>query len=181
MVYYHGSEIGGLEILKPFVSEHEKFYVYFSANPVLALIYSVRLVSKPFSFYPYGFNNGVVEYIEYYPNAFHKVFSGKTGYLYECSNIENMENPTNINSVLTVQKEVAVDNVKQIINLEKQFLDYEKQGLFKIKKYEQITEKELNFINNYFLDLIDEHDLKSKPNLDMSRFIAENFPNVWEN
>lgn len=56
MILYHGSPIGGITELKPFLSEHKDSYVYFARNPVVALPYAVKPVPKPFSFYPYGFN-----------------------------------------------------------------------------------------------------------------------------
>ena len=56
MILYHGSSVGGITELKPFLSEHKKEYVYLTSNPVVALLYTVKSVPKPFSFYPYGFN-----------------------------------------------------------------------------------------------------------------------------
>ena len=47
MKYYHGSNKANLNHLKPFVSEHEKAYVYFSTNPVLAALYCVHVLERP--------------------------------------------------------------------------------------------------------------------------------------
>ena len=81
MTLYHGSPVGGLNELKPFLSEHDKPYVYFASNPSVALLYAVKPVPKPFSFYPYGFDNdGNVVYSEYYENAFFDLYKGKAGY-----------------------------------------------------------------------------------------------------
>ena len=41
MLLYHGSSVSGLTQLKPFLSEHQKPYVYLSSNPVVALLYAV--------------------------------------------------------------------------------------------------------------------------------------------
>lgn len=51
MILYHGSPIGDVTELKPFLSEHKDAYVYFASNPVVALLYTVKPVPKPFSFY----------------------------------------------------------------------------------------------------------------------------------
>ena len=76
MTLYHGSPMGGLTQLMPFLSEHNKSYIYFSTNPVVALLYAVKPVPKPFSFYPYGFgNNGEVVYSEYFKNAFETIYN----------------------------------------------------------------------------------------------------------
>lgn len=63
MILYHGSSVSGITELKPCLSEHKKPYVYLASNPVVALLYTVKPVPKPFSFYPYGFN-GEKEYKE---------------------------------------------------------------------------------------------------------------------
>lgn len=54
MKYYHGSNKANLNHLKPFVSEHEKAYVYFSTNPVLAALYCVHVLERPLNWFPYG-------------------------------------------------------------------------------------------------------------------------------
>lgn len=63
MHFYHGSPIGGLDELKPFLSEHGKPHIYFSSSPIVALLYAVKPVPKPFSFYPYGFKKTVLWFI----------------------------------------------------------------------------------------------------------------------
>ena len=91
MIFYHGSSVGGLTELKPFLSEHKKPYIYLTSNPVVALLYTVKPVPKPFSFYPYGFSGEKVVYSEYYKNCFEEIYKGKKGYLYECENIKKLD------------------------------------------------------------------------------------------
>ena len=92
MIFYHGSSVKGLKELKPFLSEHGKPYIYFATNSLIALLYAVKPVPKPFSFYPYGFDkNGNVVYSEYYENAFYDLYKGKTGYLYECDDLKETD------------------------------------------------------------------------------------------
>lgn len=80
MILYHGSSVGGLTYLKPFLSEHKKPYVYLSSSPVVALLYTVKPVPKPFSFYPYGFDKNKVIYNEYYEDGFRDIYMGKKGF-----------------------------------------------------------------------------------------------------
>ena len=47
MTFYHGSPIGGLNKLEPFLSEHGRHYIYFATNPLVALLYAVKPVPKP--------------------------------------------------------------------------------------------------------------------------------------
>lgn len=44
MILYHGSSVGGITELKPYLSEHKKPYVYLASNPVVALLYAVKQV-----------------------------------------------------------------------------------------------------------------------------------------
>ena len=113
-MFYHGSVIGELTELKPFISEHKKPYIYFTTNPVVALLYCVRPLEKPFSWYTYGFDGDTVVYSEYYHGAFEDVYKGKKGYLYECENVLNTDNPTSINCAYTCEYPVKVDDVTEI-------------------------------------------------------------------
>ena len=112
MPFYHGSPVGGLNELKPFLSEHEKQYIYFTQNPLVALLYAVHSVDKPFSYYPYGFDkDGTIHYSEYYQDAFSDIYKGKQGYLYECDHISSAGNPTQINGVFVCENAVKVNHV----------------------------------------------------------------------
>ena len=147
MTLYHGSPTGNLTQLKPFLSEHGKEYVYFSSNPLVALLYAVKPVPKPFSFYPYGFDrNGIVVYSEYFENAFEIFYKGKAGYLYECDNIPKAEQPTQISCAFTCDFTVKPDRVRRVDDLYEYFKEKEREGLFKIRPCKDISEKEMQFV-----------------------------------
>ena len=180
MSFYHGSPVGGLNELKPFLSEHGKPYIYFSSSPIVALLYAVKPVPKPFSFYPYGFDkNGNVVYSEYFKNAFFRLYNGKVGYLYECSHLENADNPTNINCAYTCTEPVKVDKVTLIPNLYDFFKEQEAKGLFSIKQRAEIPENEMQFILNELKNDIQNNNLTLFPNHPMSVFIKDHFPDIW--
>ncbi len=181
MHFYHGSPVGGLNELKPFLSEHGKPYVYFSSSPIVALLYAVKPVPKPFGFYPYGFEkNGAVVYSEYFENAFFRLYNGKVGYLYECVHLENTDNPTNINCVCTCSDPIKVSKVTEISNLYSYFKEQESKGLFLIKQREKVSEKEMQFVFDELKKDIISHNLCKFPKHAMSVFIQEHFPNVWD-
>ena len=181
MHFYHGSPIGGLNELKPFLSEHGKPYIYFSSSPIVALLYAVKPVPKPFSFYPYGFEkNGTVVYSEYFENAFFHLYNGKVGYLYECTHLENMDNPTNINCAYTCSEPIKVSKVTEISNLYTYFKEQESKGLFLIKQREKISEKEMQFVFDELKKDIKSHNLCKFPKHPMSVFIQEHFSSVWD-
>ncbi len=142
ITYYHGSPISNLNELIPSLAEHNKPYIYFSNNPLVALLYAVKPVPKPFSFYPYGFNeDGILVYSEYFENAFYKLYDGKTGYLYEVENLINIQNPTGIDSVIVYENPIKTTNVTKIHNLYEYYIEKEKLGEFIIKRHSVISQK----------------------------------------
>lgn len=181
VTYYHGSPAGGLKEIKPFLSEHGKAYVYFSENPVVALLYAVKPVPKPFSFYPYGFSeNGIVVYSEYYEDAFYDIYKGKKGYLYSCYCLPDMEALPQINGVRTSMQSVKPDEVSEIPDLYTYYKEQEEKALFCIKPYGSISDKEMDFVRAELARDAVLHNLKHSPEHAMSRFLKVNFPEVWE-
>lgn len=179
MTLYHGSPIAGLKTLKLFLSEHGQPYIYFSTNPLVSLLYAVKPVPKPFSFYPYGFDVEAVVYSEYFENAFEKLYKGKCGFLYECDDVCELEQPTQINCAYTLDNEIKIDRATEIPDLYKYFKEQERNGLFKIKTLNEIPEKEMQFILNELKKDIAAHNLKENPKHPMSIFIKTNFPSIW--
>ena len=181
MTFYHGSPVGGLIELKPFLSEHKKQFVYFTQNPVVALLYAVHSVDKPFSYYPYGFDkDGTIHYSEYYKDAFLDIYKGKQGYLYECDHISSAGNPTQINGVFVCENAVKVDDVTMITDLYDCLMEYQQQGLFRIRPFDTISDKEMQSVYDDLKQTIQKHNLKQFPDKLMSRFIRKHFQEVWE-
>lgn len=182
MILYHGSPIGGLTELKPFLSEHQKPYLYFAGDPLVALLYAVKPVPKPFSFYPYGFGaDGGLHYSEYYENAFADIYKGKRGYLYEWhAEREKTETPTRISGVYTCVEAVKVGGVSEIPDLYAYYREREQQGDFRIRTRREIPEKEMDLVREEMLRYMREYGLKNLPDHEMSGFIRAHFPEVWE-
>ncbi len=180
MILYHGSPVGGLRELKPFLSEHGRPYLYFADNPLVALLYAVKPVPKPFSFYPYGFQEKTVVFLEYYENAFADIYKGKTGYLYECRNVRGAGQPTQINCAYTCTEPARVDSVTEIPDLYVFFKRQEKEGLFHIKPQQAVSEQEMHLAQEALQEDMQKYCLKAQPAHPMSIFLREHFPEVWE-
>ncbi|BCN30806.1 hypothetical protein [Anaeromicropila herbilytica] len=178
-MYYHGSSEKGLEILLPHVSEHEEPYIYFSTNSVVASFYMVHVVERPFNWFPYGFSQaGIPIYTEYYPDALADVYSGKTGYLYECSMIDVLHNPTNINCAITYPKPVPIEKCTVFTDIYKILLEYEKQGELIIQRYDTLDTKMISFIYRTIQSEIKDNSLKDSPDLSYSVFLKSRFPDI---
>jgi hypothetical protein len=181
MTLYHGSDIAGLKSLTPFISEHKEPYVYFSADAAVALLYAVHPVEKPFSWYPFGFDgSGSVRYTEYYPDAFADIYRGKAACLYECDDVPDVFNPTDINSVYVCRYPVGIDRVTEFPDVYERFIEYKAEGRFAIKRFEDISAKESAFAGSYLRGLIREHDLHNKPELKISGLIEKHFNDIWK-
>lgn len=138
-------------------------------------------VPKPFSYYPYGFDkDGTIHYSEYYQNAFLDIYKGKQGYLYERDDIPSAGNPTQINGVFVCENAVKVDSVTMIPDLHDCLMEYQQQGLFRIRPFDTISGKEMQYVHNDLMQTIQKHNLKQFPHNSMSRFIREHFQEVWE-
>lgn len=181
MTFFHGSPVGKLDELKPFLSEHGKPYIYFSTNPLVALLYAVKPVPKPFSFYPYGFDSdGKVVYSEYFKNAFYELYKNKKGYLYECDDLQKIDNPTTINSAFTCTKNLKPDRVTEIPDLYDYFINAQNNGLFCIKTYDEISDKEMSFAISEIKKDVKSHNLTNEPQHPMTIFVSTHFPNIFE-
>ena len=147
----------------------------------MALLYAVKPLPKPFGYYPYGFDkNGNVVYSEHYENAFFDIYKGKTGYLYECDTLENLENPTEINCAYASEEPVKVDRVTEISDIYDWYMEQKEKGLFRIIPLQEVSEKELKFGENYLIEMIGLYDLHNNPEHPMSVFIRDHFQKVWE-
>lgn len=181
MILYHGSDSAGLKELRPHISEHKKPYIYFASNPVVATLYTVHKAPRPYHWFPYGFNrDNTPVYTEYYPHALADVYRGQRGYLYLCSKLPALENPTEINCAYVCEKPVPVDRCIVLDDVYRSLLDYEKAGLFVIRRYEELSEKQKENILNMIEEEIQAYHLLSLPHCGYSRFIRERFPQAWK-
>ena len=123
---------------------------------------------------------GNTEKPEYYQDAFSDIYKGKQGYLYECDHISSAGNPTQINGVFVCENTVKVNHVTMIPDLYDRLMEYQQQGLFRIRSIDTISDKEMQYVHNDLKQTIQKHNLKQFPDNSMSRFIREHFPEVWE-
>ena len=146
-IFYHESPIGELKELNLSIYEHGQVYVYFADSPLIALLYVVKPVSKPFSLYPYGFdNNDNVIYSEYFKDTFKKLYQGKKSFLYVCHQILNAEQFTQIKFVYICSDSVKVDKVTEIPDLYLCFKKQEQSGKFRIRAFHEISEEEMDYV-----------------------------------
>ncbi len=174
---YHGSPIGGLDVLFPELSEHGTPFVYAATDPIIALLYAVKPVPKPFSFYPYGFDeNGHVVYSEYFEDAFRILYQGQKGYLYECERPTEMTQPTPIAYAYASAYPVKVKCVTCIPDLYEYYTKHLDKGIFSIRRFEDVPQATYAHIIKTLRNEIAPYNLRDHP--EMQQFLQRYFPSV---
>lgn len=67
-----------------------------------------------------------------------------------------------------------------IPDLYERFVEYQQQGLFRIRPFNTISEKEMQSVYDDLKQNIQKYNLKQFPDNPMNRFIQEHFQEVWE-
>lgn len=154
-MYYHASQIKGIKVLEPRISNHNIPLIYYSSKRENVLVYLSNAVEKycrenHFShngmwskWGPYGFDSdGILRYEEYYPNALEETYDGVNGYIYSSEKIEaDKQFELNIPYAFVTRKETEVTHCEYIESALEEILKAEKQGLIRIVRYNDFIEK----------------------------------------
>lgn len=94
--------------------------------------------------------------------------------------MKNADNPTQINCAYACSEPIKINKVTEISDLYVYFQEQEEKGLFRIKRREEISEKEMKFAVGELTKDIKNNNLTLFPKHPMSVFIQEHFPDIWE-
>ena len=183
MKLYHGSNIRNIKVLEPKLADHERPYVYLTTLEVVAAFYLCNAVEKPYYWFPYGFakESDIPIYHELYSNALKEVSQGVRGYIYE---VEVDESQIilfkNIPCARLATEPVQVTECVEIENAYDLFMEYVEQGKMQISRFEDKTEKQLNWWYDGLVDYLKEKDMQKTPDCSYAMFIKKKFPWVWE-
>lgn len=178
---YHGTQVKGIRLLMPHLSLHGEPYVYFTADPAVAAIYTIHAVSKPYAWYPYGYGeDGIPVYYEYYRDALRDVYEGKAGYLYTCEALPKSCAPILEGREWRAAKPVPVDGCIPLLDVYAALLEYEAAGKLRIVRYETLTEGQKQQRDRMIAKEIEDCRLKENGDCDYSIFLKERFPHLWE-
>ncbi|MBE6900642.1 MAG: hypothetical protein E7479_08305 [Ruminococcaceae bacterium] len=182
MILYHGSNTFGIKTLEPRLADHERPYIYMSTLEIVAGFYMVNGVEKPYYWFPYGFgSDGKVEYDELYPNALEEVSKGKSGCIYIVEAEEKDVLPfKNIPCARLGTVPMEVKDKIEIPDCYQWLLEQEKKGAFRLRRFEDKSEKELLWWKNKILEYIDSKNMIEIPDCSYAEFVRKKFPEVWE-
>ena len=158
-MYYHASNVPDIKVLEPQISNHNVPLIYFSKKRENVLVYLSNAVEKYcresgfhyngkwHKWASYGFDaDGKLVFDEYYPDALEDTYKGVSGYIYYADNIyENKMNISISNAVVT-SVPVCVNYYEFIADAYEEILKAERDGLIKIRRYEDLNNDMLCWI-----------------------------------
>jgi len=160
-MYYHASQNPDIKILEPRISNHNTPLIYFSTKRENVLVYLSNAVEKFcketgfvhlgkwHKWASYGFEtDGTLRIDEYYPNAIKDTYKRVSGYIYFADNIIEDSESINICNAVSTSMPVLVSGVEFVEDAYLEILKAAETGLIKIRKYEDMNEKMLTWIED---------------------------------
>ncbi len=160
-MYFHASQNGGIKVLMPRISNHGKPLIYFSEKRENVLVYLSNAIEKCckekgfvhhghwHKWASYGFDSdGILVLDEYYPNAIYDTYKGVSAYIYTVDDITVNEDSINISNAVTTCVPAVVTGVEFVEDAYSEILEAAEKGLIRIRKYEDMSDKMLSWIEN---------------------------------
>jgi len=186
MKFYHASDVANLKELKPQQSGYiQNPTLFFSSKMENVLVYLANPVKRFYEnkygksdqifqkFATYGFNKEKLLIIdEYYPNALQENFGNVSGCIYEIEAEPSEFVENKIPFVFSTSQPQKVVNCTYIPNALDLILDFEQKGLIKINRYETLSEKKMQIIQQQIVGSFAKTDDEI-----FKEFLVEKFPN----
>lgn len=173
-MYYHCSPTPGLTQLqprKPAWSEKPRM-VYLTTLLPMALMYGVRNYE-----YTYGYTKeGRIYFDEYFPNALEILYRGKSASLYVCD--PGRTETTKIPNEAVSQEPVPVISETYIPDVCEALLEQERLGALVIRRYCELSDRQLQWIRKVQADTIRRNDLLHKTGPE-SEYYRTHYPESW--
>ena len=174
MAYYHCSPTAGLKLLeprKPGFSE-KPARVYMTTLLPMALMYAVQNYE-----YSYGYTKeGQIYLDEYFPDALEILYRGKPASMYLCE--PETTQSTRIPNEVVSETAVPVISEIRIPDACEALLEQERLGALVINRYQDLTERKLEWIRKVEADCIREYGLLDTPGPKADYYRAH-YPESW--
>lgn len=157
-MYYHASPAAGIRVLEPRSSNHHVPLVYFSRKRENTLVYLSNAIEKFCretgyihtgawtKWGPYGFQDGILQLQEYYPNALEETYRGVSGYIYHAASIVEADLNIEIPCAAASSLPVPVDGAEFVPDAYEAILEAERGGQILVARYGELSEKMLGWI-----------------------------------
>lgn len=191
MKYYHASQVEGIKVLEPRISNHNVPLIYFSDKRENVLVYlsnAVEKVCKEKGFEyqgvwhkwgSYGFEkDGRLRFEEYYPNALEETYKGVHGYIYSCNQITPYkEFDINIPNAYISSQKTAIDTCEFVNDAYEELKKAECEGKITILRYQEFIAKSQR--KDWLQKIILEEYRNSESHPEYRFFLEEKFGNVF--
>lgn len=187
MTFFHASSKTDLQILEPRISNHGIPLVYFSEKRENVLVYLSNAIEKycrdtGFSYDgiwekwgPYGFDrDGKMILEEYYPDALEETYRGVQGCIYKAEDIEDSGLVSNIPYLVTSSEPVRITGKEIVPDALEALLEAEKNGLIRIIRYEEMSEKK----KIWLAEIMKKEYLEAVNHPEYRYFIQARFPDA---
>lgn len=172
--------VGNIDTLQPFANSYSNLKypcVYLSTSKALSAIY---IWDKPYKWMTFEIReDGMPVYNESFKDALYEFYNNVSGYIYSCEEDFDIDDNTKIRCAVISKKPVVIKEIDKVKNAYKRILQYEKQGLIVINRYENLSDERIRKDRNMVLGTIKSLNLL-KGEHPLSNFVKEKFPEYWE-
>lgn len=184
-MFYHASPTHCIEVLEPRVSNHGKPLVYLSKKRENVLPYLSNAVEKYcretgfphegpwYKWGSYGFFEGKLRIDEYWPNALEETYKGVSGYIYAAETVPGREELKGIPDAVITSEPVPVTGCKYVPDAYEALLIAAELGQIFIRRYEQLPEKMLAWIESSIKQQYEAADMPT-----YRHFLKGKFPEI---
>ena len=177
MILYHGSSIPDIDALHPGMAQGDHPCVYLTHSKVLATIYAHNPLTRPNGFFTYWWSkDGQLFYDEYFENQLEEIYSGQTGYVYECEG--NFPAMDKMPWVYLAEHPVPILARTQIPDLYTQLLQYEQDGLLTVRRWHQVSQKQKDLWKNVVRNSLMKTDRSAPLGMEYEAYIKTHFQNI---
>ena len=182
MIYYHGSAVANLAELQPLSKLHqsEEQVVYLSSHLpyVLFYIWDTEKTGSSRKWVTAWLKDGVAYYEEQFPGQLKAFYEGVRGYVYSVLPDDRVQSMPQREDLFYSCDPVKVYRTQEIPDVYQALLQYEREGSFKLLRFEDATpEKQAELIDR-IATYIRESNLLEQDN-EHSRFIRKYFVDAW--
>ena len=180
---FHGSAVSGLRELKPLSKLHdsEQRAVYLSSSIpyILLYIWDAEKTGSSRKWVTAWLENGVAHYEEQFPGQLRAFYEGVQGYVYSTLPGEGMQSVQNREGMFFSTEPVDVYRVTDVRDVYRELLRYEKEGSFKLHRFEDAPPEKQAELTERIAAYIKESGLPTQDS-EHAHFMERYFTDAWK-
>ncbi len=183
MVFYHGTNRGGLTELKPFYSEGSNLKeacVYLSTSRRVALFYIWDYARDPVRRMMMDIQPDKVVFQEMFPGALERFYKGVSGYIYRCEGDYEMREDHGVKTCAISREPVPVAGVEVVEDVYREILKYQEKGEFVYERYEELPQYRYDIIRGIVMRMIVRDKLLENQEHPTALLYQEVYPRYWK-